>query len=77
MDAAYDFHTCLIKEVKAFCKEHNYNITKISFVSAYDANIKDDLNEFAKSNSDFYFKIIQRDDSCEAVIFSGTYIELH
>jgi len=83
-DAAHEFMVLLVEETKAYCRERGYEINRISYFSAYDADL--DVEKAYNSpyscqiqfKNDIILRLIETTDGkYEAVLFTGAYLEVN
>lgn len=72
-ESIFYFYGKIIDEVLEYCKNNNYNVDKIVFLTSYDIDI--DKNELDKHNvkmhADSKIQIVEEDNKLIAVVFMG------
>jgi hypothetical protein len=68
-DKIFDFHSDMIKEVKAYCENQGYDqIDKVVFLSSYERDIDEESKIKIKMHGESKIKIIKEDSDYIAVV---------
>jgi hypothetical protein len=76
-NALFDFHGKLADEVTKYCKDHEFDINKIVFLSSYEIEKHNKDNLHINISGDSNISIVEETNGLTAVVCIGKYISLN